>query len=106
MVVARRSVRPSLYLSSSFNDHGTVTGTTIYMSPQVMRGGIDELSGEKDGYGRKADVWSLGVTLTEMATGKAPFRNAASAIYAVCVSKEYPQFPESISTEGHDFLSR
>ena len=55
----------------SSNGHNTMTGTTIYMSPEVMA--------EKK-YGRKSDVWSLGITLVEMARGKPPFRTAAAAI--------------------------
>jgi serine/threonine protein kinase len=93
-------------LRRSYNDHGTVIGTTIYMSPQVMKGGMSEETGERDGYGRKADVWSLGVTLVEMSTAKPPFRNAAAAIYSVCVTKEFPKFPEEMSPVAHDFLSR
>ena len=92
---------------TSINEHGTVVGTTIYMSPQVMRGGASEDGDDvQAGYGRKADVWSLGVTMVEMASGKPPYRNAAAAIFAVCVSKDYPKLDESFSHEAHHFLGR
>ncbi len=55
-------------------EHATTIGTTIYMSPQVMRGTGEDEQQQQAGYGRKADVWSLGVSLVEMATGKAPFK--------------------------------
>ena len=41
-----------------------------------------------------------------MATGKAPYRTSAAAIYNVCVSKKFPTFPEWMSPEAHNFLSR
>jgi hypothetical protein len=41
-----------------------------------------------------------------MANGKAPFQNAAGAIYAVCVSKALPQFPSRMTADAHMFLSR
>lgn len=90
-----------MYISSELQ-HATVIGTTIYMSPEVMKGG--EQDGK--GYGRKADIWSLGITFCEMATAKAPFSNAASAIYCVCVSKELPCLPSSFTEEAISFLSK
>ena len=72
-------------------------------NPATTDGGGEN---KRDGYGRKADVWSLGVTLVEMSTAKPPFRNAAAAIYSVCVTKEFPKFPEEMSPVAHDFLRR
>lgn len=51
---------------------GLVTGTPAYVSPE-------QLLGEK--VGRKSDIYSLGVVLYEMLTGRLPFRaNSASSM--------------------------
>jgi hypothetical protein len=41
-----------------------------------------------------------------MATAKKPYRNAAAAIFSVCVSKQYPVLPEAMSSDAVAFLGR
>lgn len=85
-------------------------GTTIYMAPEVMGGTEASGSGDKQstsrGYGRKADIWSLALSIIEMANAEPPFRSAASAIYRVCVTKDYPPIPSHLSSDAHAFIQR
>ncbi|XP_028931406.1 mitogen-activated protein kinase kinase kinase 3 [Ornithorhynchus anatinus] len=77
----------------------SVTGTPYWMSPEVISG---------EGYGRKADVWSLGCTVVEMLTEKPPWAEyeAMAAIFKIATQPTNPQLPPHISEHGRDFLRR
>ncbi|KAK7502421.1 hypothetical protein BaRGS_00006374 [Batillaria attramentaria] len=76
----------------------SVVGTPHWMAPEVING---------EGYGRKADVWSVGCALVEMLTGKPPFPNyePMAAMFQIATSK-HPKYelPGNCSVHVRDFL--
>ncbi|GAB1605177.1 specificity mitogen-activated kinase kinase 5-like [Argonauta hians] len=66
----------------------TYVGTNAYMAPERL---------EAKEYGMPADVWSLGVSLFELATGEFPFafaRGQVGEVLKAIVEKPPPKLPE------------
>ncbi|XP_065844430.1 uncharacterized protein [Oscarella lobularis] len=77
----------------------SMNGTPYWMAPEVIT---------ESGYGRKSDIWSVGCTTFEMATGKAPWSqlNPAAAIFQIGSGASPPRLPEKFSQLAIDFVAR
>lgn len=86
-------------LSNSTAQRHTVIGTPFWMAPEVI---------QETGHNYKADIWSLGITLIELAEGHPPLCNLhpLRAIFVI-PSRPPPTLtePKKWSQEMNDFLA-
>ena len=72
--------QPSLFF-------GSVEGTLRYMAPEMLRGELADF---------RSDIFSLGVVLFEMATGKPPFTGATASELIASILRDEPRLPSSL----------
>jgi len=76
---------------------GTTLGTAAYMSPEQARGE------EAD---HRSDIWSFGVVLYEMLTGKLPFGGDYEQAVMYAIMNEEPEVPSEIPANLKSILGK
>ncbi|KAF0926529.1 hypothetical protein E2562_026018 [Oryza meyeriana var. granulata] len=77
-----------------------IGGTPAFMAPEVARGEEQRPA---------ADVWALGCTVIEMATGHAPWsdmNDVLAAVHRIGYTEAVPEVPGWLSADAKDFLAR
>jgi len=88
-------------LTTSFRTVGSIP----WMAPEVIMGKTAEGEG---GHGRKADVWSLGCVVIEMASGQRPwgeaFDNPMAGMRRIAMTEEVPPVPGELPDTGREMV--
>ncbi len=82
--------------NSTINAFGSTIGSVHYFSPEHARGGYTD---------EKSDIYSLGVVLYEMTTGKLPFNAETPVSVALKHLQEKPIEPKELNPEIPDALN-
>jgi TolB-like protein len=82
--------------TKGLTDHGTLVGTPEYMAPEQVDGrDVDQ----------RSDIYSLGVILFEMVTGKVPFEGKTPLSVAMQHKTARPPDPRELNAQTPDELS-
>jgi serine/threonine protein kinase/Tfp pilus assembly protein PilF len=86
-----------LLQAGDMTDSGLIIGTPEYMSPEQVEG---------KNVGRQSDIYSLGVILFEMVTGRLPFKGDTPLSIALKQKAEPPPHPRKFNSLIPDSLGR
>jgi TolB-like protein/Tfp pilus assembly protein PilF len=81
--------------SERITDHGAIVGTPEYMAPEQIEGK------EAD---RRADIYSLGIILFEMMTGRVPFEGDTPLSVALMQKTARPPDPRDLNAQTPDAM--
>ncbi|CAI2385690.1 unnamed protein product [Moneuplotes crassus] len=87
-------------IMNTYDNSKTMTGTPCWMSPEVLM---------HSEYNKKTDIWSLGITIIEMAEGDPPYSNLRMQMVMNKIRNDPPRGltdPHKWSTEMNDFVSK
>ena len=84
------SSTPTISAPAALTESGETLGTLAYMSPEQLRG---------EAVDARSDLFSLGLVLYEMATGRPAFTGATTAMIAAAILHTDPPAPRAIRPE-------
>lgn len=87
-------------LQSGMKESTDYVGSPLFMAPEVIK---------KSGYNSKADIWSLGITMIEMADGRPPntdLKSMADLNKIIERPSATVLTPEKYSSEFNDFIAK
>ncbi|XP_010664609.1 mitogen-activated protein kinase kinase kinase 5 isoform X2 [Vitis vinifera] len=80
----------------------SLKGSPHWMAPEVMQAVLRKDANPDLAFA--VDIWSLGCTIIEMLNGRPPWSEFAAPAAMFKVLHESPPLPETLSSEGKDFL--
>lgn len=80
----------------------SLKGSPYWMAPEILLAMMQKDSNSDHAFA--VDIWSLGCTIIEMLDGKPPWSEFEGAAAMFKVLRETPPLPETLSSEGKDFL--